>query len=109
MLPALQASLELSHWPPGSGPVHHRLRPPLLCFDSVPDSAAPLRHREKRTHPLQRIVFLGVATTASMAGIFLMMLSWETGGLWKHGEPLSRNIMSEVCSLQGAAQAGELS
>jgi MFS family permease len=41
---------------------------------------------DKRTHALQRIVLLGGATLAITMWFSIMTISWESNGLWTHGD-----------------------
>lgn len=54
----------------------------VLLFSSVIFSA----FLDKRTHALQRIVLLGFATVSITLLITLMMASWQSEGLWRHGD-----------------------
>ena len=41
---------------------------------------------DRHTHPQQRVVCLGIATLTTTSALAVVMVAWEEGGLWAHGD-----------------------
>jgi len=41
---------------------------------------------DRHTHPQQRVVCLGIATLTTTSALAVVMVAWEEGGLWEHGD-----------------------